>query len=82
MDGLNSFISVEPYSRPFDPSTGTTGTTSGGNKATKGLCYDFNKKDGCARQDCKFNHACSYKDKSKGNDWVCMDPGHNFINHK
>jgi len=24
----------------------------------KGYCFKFNEADGCARDDCKFNHAC------------------------
>ena len=83
VDGLNSFISVEPYSRQVNPGAVTPPGAGplGGNRAS-GLCFKFNKKEGCTIKNCRFKHACSYKDKSKGNAWACMDTGHNLINHK
>ena len=47
----------------------------------KTVCFDFNKPGGCGRGSCKFKHACSFVDRNKPG-WVCMDVGHNRINHK
>ena len=85
---------MEPYSRPGNPNPNpnhnlrAAGTPPGAGasvmstiKALK-LCYDFNKKDGCPRKDCKFKHACSFYDKKLGKDSICMDTSHNLVNHK
>ena len=88
VDGLNSFISVEPYSRPGNPNLGAAWTPPGAGAPVTStvralnLCYNFNKKDGCSRKDCRFKHACSYTEKRQGKEWCCMDASHNKINHK
>ena len=90
---MNSFVTVEPYSRPFNPNPVVdvpAGSRQGGPKGLSGLtekeklknvCFDFNKPGGCGRGSCKFKHACSFVDRNKPG-WVCMDVGHNRINHK
>ena len=79
---------MEPYSRPVNPVLRTAWTPPGAGTSVSStlkdlrLCYDFNKKEGCARKECRFKHACSFNDKKKGRDSFCMDPSHNLINHK
>ena len=47
------------------------------------LCFGFNSQQGCSRgKDCRFKHACSFAEKKNGKDSVCLDPGHNVVNHK
>ena len=93
MDGLNSFITVEPYSRQTTPNPVVevpSGSRQGGPRTFSGMtekekiksvCFDFNKQAGCGRGSCKFKHLCSFVDRAKPG-WVCLDAGHNRVNHK
>ena len=96
IDGIGSFMALEPYSRVKSSNGGppagpppravrSDGREKNYTEMTleekvRKCCRAFNSAQGCSRKNCTWKHWCSHVDEAKK--LVCWKTNHNLKTHK